>query len=303
MKNFKGSLVLLLATLLWGLAFVAQSSAGQVVGFFTFTSSRCVLAGVFLGIILLIRNSFSDKSSPENAPTGYTKKLLTGGLLCGITLFLGMNLQQAGIAAYPPQAAAAGRAGFLTATYVIMIPIAQRFLGKKLRLPVLAAVIGCIAGMYLLCMSNGIDKIYAGDLLELGCAVGFGAYILVVDRCGDLDGLTISCLQFVVCGLLSSIGMLLFEKPDINSISQTLPELIYAGLVSSGIGYTLQIIGQKNADPDVASVIMSMESVFAAVAGWIILGQALLPRELLGCALVFISVITAQIPEFTKKRK
>ncbi len=297
MKKLKGSLLLLLTTLLWGLAFVAQSSAAENIGSFTFNTARCVLAAVFMLIVLTSKRGI-DYARKKNAKNDPPKKLIAGGIICGITLFFGMNLQQFGIAAYPPDAASSGRAGFLTATYVIMIPIVQRLRGKKLKLPVIFAVIGCIAGMYLLCMSGGFEGIYLGDILELGCAVGFTAYILAVDRCTELDGVTVSCIQFIICGILCAVGMIIFEKPDIHILFDAWLPIIYAGIVSSGIGYTLQIIGQKDAEPAVASIIMSLESVFAALAGWLLLGEMLSPREIIGCTLVFASVISAQIPDF-----
>ena len=296
MKKLKGSLLLLAATMVWGLAFVAQSAAADNIGSFTFNAARCVLAAAFLFVIMLIRRGsrlISKKKKPANA--GENKKLLLGGALCGAALFAGMNLQQFGIAAYPPEAAASGRAGFLTATYVIMIPIVQRITGKKLSLPVILSVIGCIAGMYLLCMNGGFGGIYLGDILELGCAAGFTCYILVVDHFSGLDGIAVSCIQFVVCGIMCAICMLIFEKPDFNALTDAWLPIAYAGIISSGTGYTLQIIGQKYAEPAVASIIMSLESVFAAAAGWLILGEALSPRELAGCALVFAAVLCSQI--------
>ena len=302
MKKLQGSLLLLLTTLLWGLAFVAQSTAAESIGPLTFNFTRCLLAAAFLFAVLLIRNS-ALRITKKRSPVLSRKRLLLGGVLCGITLFSGMYLQQAGIAAYPPDAASSGRAGFLTATYVIMIPVAERVSGKKFRLPVILAVIGCIFGMYLLCMSGGFEGIYLGDILELGCAVGFTSYILVVDRFTDLDGLSLSCVQFVVCGMICSAGMLIFEKPDSGALLQAWLPVVYAGIVSSGIGYTLQILGQKNAEPAVASVIMSLESVFAAVFGWIILGEGLSILEIIGCALVFASVIAAQLPDLIPRKK
>ncbi len=295
MRKLKGPLLLLLTTILWGLAFTAQSTAADKIGSFTFNAVRCILAAVFLFVTLIIRSSaekLRHKEKKKNSP----KKLLFGGFMCGITLFAGMNLQQFGIAAYPPEAASSGRAGFLTATYVVMIPIVQRLLGKKLSITVIIAVFGCIAGMYLLCMSGGFDSIYLGDVLELLCAVGFTAYILAVDKFAGIDGIMISCLQFVICGAICFVCMMIFEKPDIAVLADAWLPIAYAGIVSSGIGYTLQILGQKETEPTVASIIMSLESVFAALFGWMILGEILSTRELIGCALVFASVIIAQIP-------
>ena len=245
MRKLKGPLLLLLTTILWGLAFTAQSTAADKIGSFTFNAVRCILAAVFLFVTLIIRSSaekLRHKEKKKNSP----KKLLFGGFMCGITLFAGMNLQQFGIAAYPPEAASSGRAGFLTATYVVMIPIVQRLLGKK--------------------------------------------------KFAGIDGIMISCLQFVICGAICFVCMMIFEKPDIAVLADAWLPIAYAGIVSSGIGYTLQILGQKETEPTVASIIMSLESVFAALFGWMILGEILSTRELIGCALVFASVIIAQIP-------
>ena len=294
MKKLKGPLLLLITTMLWGLAFTAQSSAADKISSFTFNTARCLLAAVFMSVILIFRKTVRKLSKKETNPVSF-KSLIPGGILCGVTLFFGMNLQQFGIAAYPEGAAASGRAGFLTATYVVMIPIVQRIMGKKLHPSVIAAVIGCIIGMYLLCMSGGFDSIYLGDVLELLCAVGFTSYILAVDRGADKDGVMISCIQFIVCGIMCGICMFIFEKPDMNVILEAWLPVVYAGIVSSGIGYTLQILGQKDTDPTVASIIMSLESVFAALCGWLVLGETLSPRELLGCALVFISVLAASL--------
>lgn len=300
MKKLSGALLLLLASLIWGSAFVAQTSAAYSIGPFTFNASRSVLASIFLSLILAGRRAFSKPDKDKKVPLYLS---VSGGTLCGAVLFLAMMLQQGGIASYPPEAAASGRAGFLTATYVVMIPCVQRITGKKLSLPVIIAVCGCITGMYLLCMSGGFGKIYLGDLLELLCAAAFTAHILTIDRFGKTDGIVLSFIQFITCGILSAVGMFIFEKPDFSIILAAWLPIAYAGILSSGVAYTLQIIGQKTAEPAVASVIMSLESVFAALFGWLILGELLSARELIGCALVFISVIFAQIPDFAKMKK
>ena len=301
MKKFTGALLLLIASLIWGSAFVAQTSAADSIGTFTFNASRSVLAAIFLSIVLTGRKIISKPV--QNADKASVSLSVLGGSICGAVLFLAMLLQQSGIAAYPPEAAASGRAGFLTATYVVMIPCVQRITGKKLPLPVIIAVFGCITGMYLLCMSGGFGGIYLGDLLELLCAAGFTAHILTIDHFGKIDGIVLSFIQFCTCGILSAIGMLIFEHPDINTILAAWLPIAYAGILSSGVAYTLQIIGQKTAEPSVASIIMSLESVFAALFGWLILGEMLSIREFIGCGLVFISVICAQIPDLVKSKE
>ncbi len=294
-----GTFLLFVTTVIWGAAFTAQSSAADKIGSFTFITSRQILASVSLIIIAAIRSVLRRHKiiSPQTQNKTSRKRLLIGGILCGITLFLGMSLQQLGISSYPPDAASSGRSGFLTATYVIMIPVVQRITGKKLSIPVILSVFGCLAGMYLLCLSNGFTGIYLGDLLELGCAAGFTSYIIIVDRFNDEDCIFLSIIQSIVSALIAFAAMLLTEKPDIGILIQAWLPIVYAGVLSSGIGYTLQIIGQKTAEPTVASVVMSMESVFAALFGWLILGEILGIRELSGCILVFASVILAQFPD------
>ena len=229
------------------------------------------------------------------------KGAVFGGGICGVVLFAAMSFQQGGIAAYPEGAAASGRSGFLTATYVVMVAICARFLGKKLHKSVYAAVAVCIVGMYLLCMSGGGNGIYFGDVLGLVCAVFFTAHIMVVDHFSYCESVRLSCMQFLVSGILSTAAMLLFEQPDIHMLAAAVGPILYAGILSSGIAYTLQMEGQKYAEPSVAAIIMSLESVFAVLGGWIVLNERLSVRELAGCALVFAAVILAQLPQKVKE--
>lgn len=224
-----------------------------------------------------------------------------GGGICGIVLFAAMSFQQGGIAAYPEGAAASGRSGFLTATYVVMVALCARFLGRKIHKSVYAAVAVCIVGMYLLCMSGGGSGIYFGDVLGLVCAVFFTAHIMVVDHFSYCESVKLSCMQFLVSGILSIVAMLLFEQPDIHMLAAAAVPILYAGILSSGIAYTLQMEGQKYAEPSVAAVIMSLESVFAVLGGWVVLKETLSVRELTGCALVFAAVILAQLPHKDKE--
>ncbi len=229
------------------------------------------------------------------------KGAVFGGGICGLVLFAAMSFQQGGIAAYPEGAAASGRSGFLTATYVVMVAICARFLGKRLHKSIYAAVAVCIAGMYLLCMSGGGNGIYFGDVLGLVCAVFFTAHIMVVDHFSYCESVKLSCMQFLVSGILSAVAMLLFEQPDIHMLAAAAGPILYAGILSSGIAYTLQMEGQKYAEPSVAAIMMSLESVFAVLGGWVVLNERLSVRELAGCALVFTAVILAQLPQKDKK--
>lgn len=300
MKKTKGTLLLLLAALIWGTAFVAQSSAADNIGSFTFNAARSFVGALFLLIVIAIRGAVK-KNTAVNSDKKAHRKVAIGGVLCGIVLFSAVNFQQFGIASYPDGVASSGRSGFLTATYVVMVALCARFSGKKLHPIVLVAAVGCLAGMYMLCMSEGFSGIYVGDILVLACAVCFTAHILVIDHFSKLDSIKMSCVQFFVCGILSLAAAVIFEKPNVSDLFAAWLPIIYTGVFSSGVAYTLQMIGQKYAEPAVASIVMSLESVFAALAGWVILNEQLNGSELIGCGLVFAAVILAQIPEFIKK--
>lgn len=291
MRNLKGSLILLLAAFIWGTAFVAQTSASNCVGTFTFNATRSFVGAMFLLLLVRVR---SIQKSEKKWP-------VKGGIICGVVLSMAMGFQQAGIGAYPQGVAASGRAGFLTAMYVVIVALCAVFFGKKLHPLVWIATVTSICGMYLLCMSGGFDAIYLGDVLELACAVCFAGHILVVDRFSDCDSVKLSCLQFFVCGILSFVVMLFTERGQHVDFKEILLPVFYAGVMSSGVAYTLQMVGQKYTQPAVASIVMSLESVFAVLAGWIILNERLSLRELTGCGFVFVAVILAQIPQFLKK--
>lgn len=303
MKNIKGSIILLIAAFIWGTAFVAQTSASDNVGAFTFTALRSAIGAAFLGAFMLLRKLYFNMSKKENTKPVDIKRSLVGGAICGIVLFFATNLQQLGITVYPEGVASSGRAGFITATYVVMVAISGIFFGKKLHPVLWAAVAGCVAGMYMLCLSGGFSGVYFGDVLVFLCAICFTAHILVVDRFSDIDSILLCCLQFTVTGIISAVLMLIFETPDINAILAAWLPIAFTGIMSSGVAYTLQMAGQKHAEPAVASIVMSLESVFSVLAGWVILGETLTTREFLGCVLVFAAVITAQLPEFFKEKK
>ena len=295
-KRWKGSLMLLLAAFFWGTTFAAQSSAADSIPTFTFNAARSFVGAAFLGILILIRQGGQKGKAGPDSGVRQKRGAVFGGGICGLVLFAAMSFQQGGIAAYPEGAAASGRSGFLTATYVVMVAVCARFLGKKLHKSVYAAVVVCIIGMYLLCMAGGAGGIYFGDVLGLICAVFFTAHILVVDHFSYCESIRLSCMQFLVSGILSAVAMLLFEQPDLHMLAAAAGPILYAGILSSGIAYTLQMEGQKYAEPSVAAVIMSLESVFAVLGGWIVLKERLSVRELAGCALVFAAVILAQLP-------
>lgn len=303
MKKTKGSIMLLFAAFFWGTTFVAQTTASDRIGTFTFNGSRSIVGAAFLAILILARTGMKKrkaKVSGEPIKKENTKRTVIGGILCGCVLFFATNLQQSGIAAYPEGVASSGRSGFLTATYVVMVAIVSGLLGKKLHKIVYVAVFVCLGGMYMLCMSGGIDNLYFGDLLGLLCAVCFTGHILTVDHFNDCDSVKISCIQFITNGMLSLICMAIFEQPAWSDLAAAWFPILYAGIFSSGIAYTLQIAGQKYADPAVASIVMSLESVFAVLGGFVVLHEVLAPREIVGCVLVFIAVILAQVPQMRR---
>lgn len=298
MNKFKGSFMLLIAAFCWGTTFVAQSSAADNIKAFTFNGVRSLVGAAFLGVLIVILNKRNSKESNLKKPDN--KRLIIGGICCGLVLFAASNFQQSGIVAYPEGVASSGRSGFLTAIYVIIVAFASKLFGKKLHKIIYPAAVICLAGMYLLCMSDGFESLYFGDLLGIICAFCFAGHIMVVDYFNDCDSVKLSCIQFITNGVLSVICMVIFEKPEVEQIIAAWLPIMYAGIFSSGIAYTLQIAGQKYADPAVAAIVMSLESVFAVIGGFLVLGEVLSVPELIGCVLVFTAVIMAQIPEMRR---
>lgn len=301
MRNLKGSLILFTAAFLWGTTFVAQVSGSAHMGVFTYNASRNFVGCLFLFIVSLIKDKAFNVKKEDKVLL--KKWPIKGGVLCGLVLFVAMTAQQGGISLYPKNVAAAGRTGFLTAIYVVIVAVVVSIVGRKIHGVIVISVIGTICGMYLLCMNDGFSGIYAGDIFGLICAFCFAGHILVVDKYKDVDSIKLSCIQFLVAGILSLIMCITIEKIEIADIVSAAGPILYAGILSSGVAYTLQMIGQKYAEPAVASIVMSMESVIAVVAGAVILNEVLNGREIVGCIIVFASVIIAQIPEFMKSSK
>lgn len=295
-QQIKSSLILLLTATIWGVAFVAQSVGMEYIGPFTFNAIRCVLGGlVLIPVILVLKKK--KETGAENQEKEDKKTLWAGGIACGVILCIASNLQQFGI-----MEASVGKSGFFTALYIVMIPVIGIFIGKRPGIKLWFCVALAVVGMYLLCMKDGSFTIERADIMLLLCALAFSFHILVVDYFSPkVDGVKMSCIQFFVCGVLSAVGMLFTETPDISNIQATWLPLLYAGLLSCGVGYTLQIVGQKGINPVIASLIMSLESVISALAGWVILGQVLSPKEILGCVLMFVAIIITQIPIGNKK--
>lgn len=302
-NNVKGSAILALASLIWGLAFVAQAQAADLVPPFAFNSIRCFIGAAALLLVLAIK---SVKTKKPIFPTEKSKmkEMFIGGILCGILLTVSVNFQQYGLSVYPDGSASEARAGFITALYVVLVPVVSMFFGKRSGIFVWVAVAVAVSGIYLLSLSEGLHNIYLGDVLMLGCALTFTFHILVVDRYGEsVGGILLSMLQFLIGGILSGLLALCFETVVWANVIAAAPQLLYMGLLSSGLAYTLQIYGQRYAEPAIASLTMSLESVFAALGGWLISKNTLTPREFGGCALVFAAIVLAQLPQFFEKRR
>ena len=291
--HLKNSLMLLLAATIWGVAFVAQSIGMEYVGAFTFNSVRSLIgAAVLLPVIWLFNRNRSDSVQTAEEKKASSKILITGGICCGILLCLATNFQQFGI-----KYTTVGKAGFITACYIVIVPILGIFLKKKCSPFIWAAVLLALCGLYLLCIKDGFS-IGKGDILVLICAFLFSLHILTIDYFSPkTDGVKLSCIQFLVSGILSGIPALILEDPSLSYILTAWLPILYAGALSSGVAYTLQIIGQKDMNPTVASLILSLESCISVLAGWLILGQKLSSRELFGCLIMFGAIILAQLPQ------
>lgn len=314
--------MLLLTALIWGAAFVAQSVGMDYVGPFTFNGSRFIIGGVVLiPCIFLLRAARKRGNQGEQEGRKgeiETKKVevgknrkeaiqiekdggllswggrtgIVGGICCGLCLCVASTLQQIGITY-----TTAGKAGFITALYIIIVPILGLFFGKKAGRKVWISVVIAASGFYFLSVKEGLSVGY-GEFLVFLCAIVFSAHILVIDYFSPkADGVFLSCVQFFTAGIICWICAFLFEKPMMDDIIAAWKPVLYAGIMSCGVAYTLQVVAQKDTDPTVAALILSLESVFSALSGWIILHQAMSRKELLGCGLVFIGIILAQIPD------
>jgi len=286
-KTVRNNILLVLTALIWGISFVAQSVGVEYVGPFTFMFSRSILGGVFLLIVIFFMDRITGNKKKEDK-----KQLILGGISCGIALFGAGILQQLGL-----MYTTVGKGGFITALYIIIVPLLGIFIGKAVQKKVWISVGLAAAGMYLLCINEDFS-IGTGDILVFLCAIGFAIHILVIDHFADkADGVKMSCIQFFTCSLLHFIGMILFEEPSIRAIGSAWLPIFYAGVCSYGIAHTLQIVAQDGTDPTVASLLLSLESVFAVLAGWLLLGETLTLKEFIGCVLVFAAIILAQLPE------
>lgn len=288
-STLKSSFLLFLAAFIWGVAFVAQSVGMDYMGPFSFNGARFLLGSIVLMPVVFFRRKKAQSEGKESADL---KNTLVGGICCGLALCSAALFQQFGILY-----TTVGKAGFITTLYIIIVPIMGIFLKKRVSGRIWIGAVIAAFGMYLLCMSEKF-ALSRGDTYVFICAVLFSVHILVIDYFSPkADGVTLSCIQFLTAGVVCSVLAIIIEKPEIGNFIDGIIPLAYAGIMSSGVGYTLQIVGQKDMEPTVASLILSLESVISVLAGWVILGQTLSGKELLGCALVFAAVILVQLPD------
>ncbi len=295
-KAFLGNLLLVLTALIWGCAFVAQSVGMEFVGPFTFNGTRCIIGG----IVLILASIFSDFTKVKNGTyvkpsKSENKELLKAGFICGIILFTASTIQQIGISQ-----TTVGKAGFISVLYILIVPFIGILLHQKLPKMIWLCCGLALTGLYLLCMNESFS-FSKGDLTVLISAIAFAVHIIAIDHFAPkLDCVKLSCAQFLVAGVISIVFMFIFEKPDFQKVLDAWLPIVYAGALSGGVGYTLQTIAQKWTKPSVASLLMSLESVFAVIAGALILHQIPSLREIWGCIFMFISIIIIQLPEKKK---
>ena len=295
-KQLQGSLLLVLATLIWGSTFVAQSTGMDHIGPFTFLAIRNIMGAVFLFLLSLITDRFAkDGKTPKEK--WMNPKLWKAAFLCGTPLFVAAALQQMGMVSTDP-----GKSGFLTAMYIVFVPIFGVFLKRKPSKWIPVSVILGVVGLYFLsCV--GVTSISISDLLLIGCAIVYAIQILCVDLFGlELDSIRLNCLCCAITFVLASIVTVFVETPTWEAVNNCWGPLLYAGILSSGIAFTLQMAGQKHVEPSTASLLMSLESVFAVLSGWIVLGDLLSTYETIGCILIFIAIMLSQIPDKKKEK-
>lgn len=294
-RQLKSTLILLLCAFLWGSTFVAQSAGMEYIEPFTYLCCRSVVGCAFLSVFMPLFDKLRKTDRAELKRNN--RSLLIAGLACGVVLFTASAFQQFGICY-----TTVGKSGFITAMYILLVPVLGLFLRKKVPPIVWGCIAIAVVGLYLLCINESLS-VNIGDLLTLICAVCFSVHILVIDHFDMVDGIRLSRMQFAVTAVLSGIAMFVFEHPSWSAIVTCWGPILYAGILSSGVAYTLQIIGQQGANPTVASIAMSMESVFSVLCGWLILNQGLSLRELIGCILMIAAIILCQIPVPGKKQQ
>ena len=312
--KLRNTFFLFLTAMIWGAAFVAQSVSMDYIGPFTFICLRSVIGGLFLIPVIIVLDGIRKKSQNESADvvnsenilhieteekqrlSWKNKQLIEGGIVCGIFLFFANCFQQTGI-----QYTTVGKAGFITTFYIIIVPLIGLFFKKYCGILTWISVVIALAGLYFLCITQKLT-IQRGDALILCCSVLYAGQILAIDHYNPfVDGVKMSCIQFLTGGILGAVFMILFENPSIAMILSAAGPILYTGIMSTGVGYTLQIVGQKGLNPTVAALILSLESVFSALSGYVFLHQVLTTRELIGCVLMFIAIVLAQLPDIRRK--
>ena len=312
--KLRNTFFLFLTAMIWGAAFVAQSVSMDYIGPFTFICLRSVIGGLFLIPVIIVLDGIRKKNQNESANvvssenilhieteekqrlSWKNKQLIEGGIVCGIFLFFANCFQQTGI-----QYTTVGKAGFITTFYIIIVPLIGLFFKKYCGILTWIGVIIALAGLYFLCITQKLT-IQRGDALILCCSVLYAGQILAIDHYNPfVDGVKMSCIQFLTGGILGAVFMLLFENPSVAMILSAAGPILYTGIMSTGVGYTLQIVGQKGLNPTVAALILSLESVFSALSGYVFLHQVLTTRELIGCVLMFIAIVLAQLPDIRRK--
>ena len=317
--KLRNTFFLFLTAMIWGAAFVAQSVSMDYIGPFTFICLRSVIGGLFLIPVIIVLDGIRRKSQNESANvvssentlhniemdiekeekqrlSWKNKQLIEGGIVCGILLFFANCFQQTGI-----QYTTVGKAGFITTFYIIIVPLIGLFFKKYCGILTWIGVVIALAGLYFLCITQKLT-IQRGDALILCCSVLYAGQILAIDHYNPfVDGVKMSCIQFLTGGVLGAVFMFLFEHPTVAMILSAAGPILYTGIMSTGVGYTLQIVGQKGLNPTVAALILSLESVFSALSGYVFLHQVLTTRELIGCVLMFIAIVLAQLPDILRK--
>ncbi|WP_243031620.1 DMT family transporter [Anaerobutyricum hallii] len=317
--KLRNTFFLFLTAMIWGAAFVAQSVSMDYIGPFTFICLRSVIGGLFLIPVIIVLDGIRKKSQNESANvvssentlhnikmdiekeekqrlSWKNKQLIEGGIVCGILLFFANCFQQTGI-----QYTTVGKAGFITTFYIIIVPLIGLFFKKYCGILTWIGVVIALAGLYFLCITQKLT-IQRGDALILCCSVLYAGQILAIDHYNPfVDGVKMSCIQFLTGGVLGAVFMFLFESPNMAMILNAAGPILYTGIMSTGVGYTLQIVGQKGLNPTVAALILSLESVFSALSGYLFLHQVLTTRESIGCVLMFIAIVLAQLPDIRRK--
>lgn len=294
MKKMRGELILLLAAILWGTCFVFQKMGMDYIGAYTLGAFRFIIGAMVLTPVIVLLNKIQHKKHPKDMEINggfLDKQLYIGGIICGTALFAAASLQQIGL-----KYTTAGKAGFLTSLEIVLVAAIMIFLTKKVQINIVVAVLLAIAGMYLLCMVDGF-YLEIGDAYELAGVVFWAMQILAIDKyVKKVDGIKLSFIQFITTGILSCIFMFLFENPEWSDIQNGAVPILYTSIIEVAVAYTLQIIGQRYTSPTVAAVILSLESVFSAISGGVILGEKLSIREIIGCVFMLTAVMITQLP-------